>query len=463
MLVFDRRQRRQLDQLVEDAVGEHIPRRQFLYRAMAAGLSINAATTLLAACQGEPAPQASALEKVQSIDVLTVWSGEELESFNMINAAFTKKTGIKVNVEATRDLLAVLTTRLRGNSPPDISGISSINHFHELASQNKLVRLDTFLDMKQYQKNYAQAWIDFSSHDGKLYAVLPKANTKGTIWYNPRAFHEVGASVPQTWDELIELSDKLASQGKYPWSLGVESGATSGWPAADWIAEIYINKYGPELYDQWVAHKIPWTHPSIKDAFQTFGRIALGKHYVNGGAQAILATNFQDASYLPFEKPPRAYMYYLGDFTAGFIKHQFKGIKSGLDFNFFPFPEINPRYKGSVIGGADLMAAFKDNNGTRQFMEFMTTAEAQSIWVRRGGATSVNSAVEKSVYPDAIAWATAQQMTKAMAFRVSADDLMPQGLESAFWKGALNYIGDPNQLDNILNNLESIALIANQS
>lgn len=463
MLVFDRRQRQKLDQLVEDSVMTNIPRRQFLYRAIAAGLSINAAAALLAACQEDPVPQGSAHEKVQAIDVLTEWSGEEMESFKMINAAFTKKTGIKVNVEATRDLLAVLTTRISGNNPPDISGIPSVNHFHRLAGQNKLVRLDTFFDMKQYQRNYAQAWIDYSSDNGKLYAVLPKVNTKGTIWYNPRAFHEVGASVPQTWDEMIALSDKLVSQGKYPWSIGIESGATSGWPAADWIAEIYINKYGPEMYDQWVAHKIPWTHPSIKDAFQTFGRIALGKHYVNGGTQAILATNFQDASYLPFEKPPRAYMYYLGDFTAGFIKHQFKGIKGGQDFNFFPFPEINPQYKGSVIGGADLMAALKDNDGTRQFMEFMTTAEAQSIWVRRGGATSVNAAVDKSVYPDAIAWATAQQMTKATAFRVSADDLMPQILESAFWKGALSYIGEPDRLDAILQNLESIALISDQS
>ncbi|GCE21358.1 ABC transporter substrate-binding protein [Dictyobacter kobayashii] len=463
MPIFDRRQRHHLDQLVEDFVITRIPRREFLCRAMAAGLSISAATTLLAACEDNPGPQRNGSTKVQSIDVLTEWSGEELDSFNMINAVFTKKTGIKVNVETTRDLLAVLTTRLRGNNPPDVSGMPSVSHFHELAAQNKLVRLDTFFNMQQYQKNYAQAWIDYSSDNGKVYAVLPKANTKGTIWYNPQAFHEVGVSVPQTWDELLALSDKLARQGKYPWSLGVESGATSGWPAADWIAEIYLNKYGPDLYDQWVAHKIPWTDASIKDAFRTFGQIALGKHYVNGGAQAILATNFQDASYLPFEKPAKAYMYYLGDFAAGFIKNQFKTIKSGQDFSFFPFPSINPQYKGSVIGGADLLTAFKDNDGSRQFMEFMTTAEAQSIWVKRGGATSVNSAVEKSVYPDAVAWATAQQMTKATAFRVSADDLIPQTVQYAFWKGTLTYISDPGQLDSVLNTIESQAQLAYQA
>ncbi|GLV60532.1 ABC transporter substrate-binding protein [Dictyobacter sp. S3.2.2.5] len=463
MLVFDRRQRRQLDQLVADAVAVPMPRRQFLYQAMALGLSLDAAAALLAGCEPEPAPPVATPPKVQSINVLNEWSGEEQESFQLITSAFTHKTGIKVNLETTRDLLAVLSTRLRGNNPPDISGIPSINHFRQLAAQNRLIRLDTFFDMKQYRQNYAQAWIDFSSYDGKLYAVLPKANAKDTIWYSPRAFHEIGVSVPHTWDEMIALSDQLVSKGKYPWSLGIESGATSGWPGADWIAAIYINKYGPDLYDQWVTHKIPWTHHSIKDAFEIFGRVALGKHYVNGGAALILSTNFQDASYLPFVKPPHAYMYYLGDFTAGFIKHQFKGIQSGQDYSFFPFPQIDPRYKNYAIASADLMAAFKDNNGTRQFMEFLTTVEAQSIWVRRGGATSVNSAVAKSVYPDEIAWACAQQILRSDTLRISADDLMPQELEDAFWKGVISYIGTPDQLDDILRKIEATALITDQS
>jgi alpha-glucoside transport system substrate-binding protein len=459
MPIFDRRNRRDLDQLVEEFITtNNINRRQFLQRAAAAGLSIGAASSLLEACGGSTTSTSST--KVTSIDALTEWSGNELDAFNAINAAFTAKTGIKVSVESTRDLPAVLSTRIRGNNAPDIAGLPTLALFNQLANQNKLVQLDKFFNMSQYQQSYAQAWIDQSTVNGHLYAVLPKANTKGTIWYSPKQFQANGYTIPQTWNDLVALSDKIASSGKYPWAMGVASAASSGWPAADWVDQIYLNLNGPQMYDQWVAHKIPWTDPSIKNAIQMFGQIAHGKHYINGGPQEILATAFQDASYLPYDAPPKAYMYYLGDFTEGFITAQFPSLKAGTDYDFFNFPTINSQYAGAVTGGADIMVAMQDNNGTRQFMQYMSTAEAQSIWVKRGGATSVNKGVDLSLYPNAVAKASAQQLTQATSFRVGADDLMPAAMENAYWKGMLSYIGDASQLNSVLSSLESTAMSA---
>ena len=61
--------------------------------------------------------------------------------------------------------------------------------------------------------------------------MLPKANSKGTVWYNPKQFQANGYTTPTTWDDLVALSTKIAGSGKYPWSMGVASGAASGWPA----------------------------------------------------------------------------------------------------------------------------------------------------------------------------------------------------------------------------------------
>lgn len=456
MPIFDRHEKQSLDQLVEDFTQHHkVNRREFIQRAMAVGLSASAAASLLAACGGGNGNGSNT--KVSSIDVLTEYVTEELDSFNAINAAFTKKTGIKVTVESTRDLLAVLNTRVRGNNPPDVAGMPSLSEFQTLAKQGKLIALDSFINMSQLQQQYSQAWIQFGSLNGHLYAVFPKANTKGTIWYSPKQFTSLGLSIPKTWNDLITLSTQIANSGKYPWAMGVESSASSGWPAADWVDQIYLNLNGPDLYDKWYQHQIPWTDSSIKNAIQMFGQIVQGTHYINGAPQSILATNFQDASYQPFDSPPKAYMYYLGDFTEGFITTQFPHLQAGTDFNFFNFPTINPTYAGAVTGGADIMAALKDNDGTRQYMQFMTTVEAQSIWPKRGGATSVNKQVPLSDYGDPVARAAAQQLTSASVFRVGADDLMPTQMENAYWSAMLSYIGNPSKLDSILSSLESTA------
>ncbi|HLX58127.1 MAG TPA: ABC transporter substrate-binding protein [Ktedonobacteraceae bacterium] len=457
MPIYDRQQQKSLDQLVEEYVTtNNINRRQFMQRAIAAGLSVSGASALLAACGGSTSPS-STPATVTSIDVLHEWSGNELTAFTTITNNFTKKTGIKVNGEATRDLLTVLSTRVRGNNPPDAAGMPNISLFQQLATQGKLLQLDSILG-SVYQQDYAPVWQQFASVNGHYYAVLPKASTKGTIWYNPKQFQANGYTIPTTWDDLIALSNKIAGQGKYPWSMGVLSAGSSGWPGADWIDQIYINLNGPDMYDKWYKHQIPWTDPSIKNAWQMYGQIVNGPHYIKGAPQSILATAFQNASYLPYDTPPQAYMYYLGDFTSGFISAQFPSITAGTDYNFFPFPTINPQYAGADTGGADIFAAFKDNNGTRQFMQYMASAEAQTVWVQTQVGTSVNKAVSLSAYPNDVERKAAQQLTSASSFRFGADDLMPSAMENAYWAGVLNYIQHPSQLDSILSSLESTAM-----
>ena len=472
MPTFDRRNRQALDALVEEyttrptLTESTMSRRIFLQRATAAGLSVSAASALLAACGAVPStgPSASSTPAtVTSIDVLTEWGGSELDSFKAMIKAFSDKSKITVNVESTRDLPAVLQTRVRGNNPPDVVGMPNLDLMHQMADQGKLLALDKFIDMNQYKQDYAQSWIDLASWKGTLYAVLPKGNSKATVWYNPTTFKAVGGTIPQTWDDMIALSDKLASSGKYPWAMGVESSASSGWPAADWVSEIYMNKYGPDMYTKWVKHQIPWTDPSIKDAIQMFGQIATGKHYINGAPQSILATNFQDATYQPFTSPPKAYMYYLGDFAAGFITAQFPNAKAGTDFNFYPFPTINAQYKGAITGGADIMVGMKDNDGSRQFLQFMASAAAQTIWVKRGGSTAVNKSVNLDDYPDPVSRQSAQVLTSATAVILSVGDLVPAALQAAYWKGLLTYIGNPSQLDSVLSGLEDTAKQAYQS
>jgi alpha-glucoside transport system substrate-binding protein len=447
MLIRYRQHQKEVDGLVEAYAEQRLGRRTFLHRIMATGLSLGAATSLLAACDQGSAP-------ITSIDVLNVWIDEELESFKAVVEPFTKKTGIRVNLESTRNLNVALTIRLRGNDPPDLAVLPNPAQLRQMASQGQLIHLDTFLDMHKMHSDYASDWLDLASFGGRLYALISKAANKGTIWYNPTHFKAQGYHTPTTWQGLLALSDEIARSGQYPWSLGVENGAASGWPAADWIAEIYLRQFGKELYDQWVAHQIPWTHTSVRQAFQLFGQIVGGKHYVMGTPQTILRTDYKNACYKPFAKPPQAYMNYLGDFATGFITNQFPSAQPGIDFDFFPFPAFDARYTGAVTGSADLVVAMRDNDEVRQFMTYLSSSAAQAIWVKRGGATSVNKEVDLAVYPNDVARRSAHMLINATTFRFGADDMMPFAVEKVFWQQIQNFIADQSQLDTVLNTIE---------
>ncbi len=93
-------------------------------------------------------------------------------------------------------------------------------------------------------------------------------------------------------------------------------------------------------------------------------------------------------------------------------------------------------------------------------MEYIVSAEAQQVWVERGGFTSVNNQVSLDVYNNPLARLAAEQLTGATVFRFDADDSMPSTVQKAFWEGTLDYLQDPLQLDNILADIEATALDA---
>ncbi len=420
----------------------------------------------LAACGGEVTKEVEVIKEVEktpeplgSANVIHQWvSGGERESFRALVGPWENLTGGTVSDTGTRDILAIITTRVEGGNPPDIAVLAAPGTMRKFAKEGELVALDSFLDMDKIRDEYSQAWIDLCTVDGKFYCIVWKASSKATVWYNPKSLAAAGDQVPTTWDEMVALSDKTVAAGLSPWSMGMESGGASGWPGTDWIASILLAESGPDVYDQWVNHEIPWTDPVVKSAFEKYGQIGLTEGYVPGGADFILSTNFVPASYLPFESPPKAGMYHLGSFTAGFISEQFPDLVAGQDYDFFPFPPVDAAYDGAVTGGADLLVMFKDNATNRSLMEYLASAAAQQIWVGRGGFTSTNNAISLDNYEDPIERKVAEQLTTAKIFRFDADDIWGGDLQATFWSGILDYLRNPDKLDRVLGEIEAAAV-----
>lgn len=403
-------------------------------------------------------PAVGASQKIGgSVKVLAVWGGDERESFLAMVKPFEEQTGIRVEYEGTRDLNAVLTTRVQAGNPPDMAGLPGPGQMAGFARRGRLVPLDRVLDLRVLGGQYARSWLDLGNVDGKLYGIFVKAALKGLIWYNPQAFRQAGAVVPKTWNELTALADRLAQSGKTPWCIGLESGAASGWPATDWIEDILLRSAGPQIYDRWVRHEIPWTHPAVKKAWQMFGAIATNPKYVLGGQQGVLSTNFGESPYPMFVDPPRCYLHHQATFIQGFIQKQFPNLQAVKDFNFFAMPAVDPAFAGAAIVAGDLFGMFRDTPQARALMQWLVTPEAQAIWVRRGGALSPNRKMNPESYPDALSRNTGHLMTSAGIVRFDGSDLMPEAVNNAFWKATLDYVQNPTALDGILQRLDRIA------
>jgi len=395
---------------------------------------------VLLACGAAPSSSADPV-----IRVVASWTGRELDAFRKVLSPFEARTGYRVDYVASRDLRGTLAQQVAEGRPPDIAGLAGPPHMADLARAGALRDLADAIDLRAYKDAVAPTFIDLGTVDGHLVGVFIRSTVKGLIWFNP-AVH--GHEAPATWSELELMTVQMGETT--PWCLGLASRESSGWPGTDWIESFLIGQSGVDVYDEWVAGELSWTSAEMVRAWKAFGRIA-SESTVFGGIRGAIDTDFAEAGEPLFADPPGCLFLHQGSFMPTFWQQD--GRVPDRDFDFFPFPEVDPAYRGAVIGAGDLFGLLTDSGPARELLAYLVTPEAQTIWVSTGGALSVHRKV--TAYPDTIASRAATMLSQADQFRFDASDLMPGDLNGAFWQGVLDYTEDPSRLSSILAGLDA--------
>lgn len=384
----------------------------------------------------------------EEVKVIGTWGGDEETAFREMVKPWEDRTGATVKYTGTRDLNIILSNGIQSGVLPDLAGLPGPGQMAEYAAAGALIDLSGVLDVDTYRSETAAALVDLGTVEGKIVGVFIKSAVKGLIWYNPKVV-DFSSSAPATWDDLQAAITANADKADAAWCVGIESGAASGWPGTDWIEDIVLRQAGPDVYNSWWQGETKWTDPAIKAAFETFGQVVENSY---GGPTGVNATNFEVAGDPLFASPPGCLLHHQASFITGL--GAFKTAASGTDYNFFPFPDISSQFTGAVEGAGDLFGMFNDTPAARSLMAYLVTADAQDIWVKRGGALSANK--NATSYPDDISRRSAELITNAEAFAFDASDLMPQEMNAAFWKGVVDYVADASKLDAILAELDTI-------
>jgi ABC-type glycerol-3-phosphate transport system substrate-binding protein len=391
-----------------------------------------------------------------TVTVLSLWGGSEKEAFEKVLAGFTAKTNIKTKYETARDFLPVIRTRLAAGNPPMVAIVPRPGIVADLAQDGSLITFgDLGLDSDAINENYAKAWTDLTTIDGETYGIVAKANSKSTVWYKPKSLQELGAETPETWDQLLELTDKYKQAGKTPWAVG----AGDGWPLTDWFESIYLYQSGPEKYEQLFSGEIEFTDQSVKDALTEMVKIINGEN-VPGGIEAALGTAFVDSIGQVFGQNPKAELYYEGGFVGGIAVGEVNpSLKPGTDIDFFPFPKFSDDIGQPLLGAGDVAVAFENNEDVKALMEYLASPEAGTIWVSTGAIVSPNKGVDLSAYPNELVKKEAEQVREAEVFRFDGSDLLPGALGTEWPSVLQGVIKDPSKTDQLLEDFQSQASV----
>lgn len=389
-----------------------------------------------------------------SVTMMGVLGGAELDAFLSVMAPFEEATGITVEYESTRDLGAVLQTRIDAGNPPDLVSTPGIGQMAAFATGGSAIDLATFLDMEQLQADYDQGLLDAASVDGLLFGVFDAVNVGGLIWYNPKTYD--GPNDAASWDELQTWTEQAAASGETPWCIGLESGPASGWPGANLITDLILRQAGPEAYGRWWQGDLPWTDPAIRRSFETYGAIATDPRMVHDAPSSVLATGFANAADGIWADPPTCYLHPQANFMGSIVSGNFPDLAPIDDIDFFPMPDFDAEQPGVRQVSGEIVGMFNDTPQARALVTYLTTPAAQALIAGTGNWLSANKRVPADAYPSPFTAKAAEVLAGAGSVHYYGNALMPQEMSDAFWTAVLDYTTDPTRLDEILVELDAI-------
>ncbi|MBI5959091.1 MAG: carbohydrate ABC transporter substrate-binding protein [Chloroflexi bacterium] len=387
-------------------------------------------------------PRAAAQDAIEcygsegsEVSVLSVWAGEEENTFKAVLAPVLEACEITLNHEGTRDLNTVLDSRVQGNQPPDIASMPNPGALTVYA--DKLVSLD---ELNVHAENYVQGWKDLGSVDGVWVGLPIKTDIKSLVWYSPLAFEAAGYTVPTTWDEMIALMDQMVADGDVPpLSMGFESGGATGWTATDFVQDILIRTAGVEATNGLVDGTTAWDDPAVVAGWELY---ASWVENYGGGADAAITTSFGDAILLPFQDPPAAWMVKQSGFAgSAFVAPNFPDYIYGEDFAFFVLPSADGAAVPMQVGG-DFIGAFNNTPAVQAILGYLSSAAGAAAWAASGFDLTPNSAVTPDAYGDnPISADKAAALGAAPDVTFDVGDLLPAGLGQAEFDGITAVVG----------------------
>ena len=375
----------------------------------------------------------------ETVDIFAQWIDAEGQSFDDSLDAFREATGINVVYSGITNYETVLGARVEGGLAPDIAQIAQAGTLKSYAADGKLIALDDVLDVDQVKADYSPGFIDAGSYEGKIYGLFYKQDLKSIVWYPVQAFADKGYEVPETWAELIELSDKIVADGSNPWCTSIEHGDASGWVATDWIEDVLLRTAPTETYDKWVTHEIPFNDPAVVAAAELVGEIFFTEGYTFGGNTRINGTWVGDSQTPMFDPAgPKCWLHKQAAWIPDFWP---EGKVPEVDSKFFYLPPIEAEFGNPVLGGSDMFMMFNDRPEVRALMQWFSTPDSVAERVATGAFLAASNAVPLASYTSYPMSGLAEIAQSATVSRADASDSMLKEVgQGTFWKGMVKWI-----------------------
>ena len=313
---------------------------------------------------------------------------EELEAISI-------KTGYKITYIPLNDVNAYLNNNL---NEPDMAILTDIQSLKILGESKTLLPVNQFYSQLEIE-NYSQHLIDLvsSEENSEIYGHWIRLFNNSLIWFNVDRYNQYGAPEFKTFDEIIEFTKENSKEGNELWCLTIDSaenqplldyeyGESSGWIISNWLENIVLSNYGPEIYDLWSQNEVKFSDQEIILSLLDIGKIIHNKNQIFKGKEYFIRSQVSNSPKNLASDSSTCVFSLSGHHSI----NDFPSDKNfGEDYDFFIFP--SDEYSEMVIGFGDTLSLLNYDKPTVEVYKSLISSDFGEIWASKQDTLFISS------------------------------------------------------------------------
>lgn len=288
----------------------------------------------------------------------------------------------KIVITAPADAGTVLKTRLAKNDIPDIVALGGDNNYKELQGAGVLEDLSGETFVSDVQDSYLQMVYDVNANKEQAAYGIPYATNVSGVLYNVDKFKKLGLTVPTTWDEFMDVVDKIEAAGEEPFLLTYKD---------NWTGLCPWNSMAPDLQPEGFTDARVINETTFAETHQEIAQKYL--QIISHAQDDFMGTTYDDGN-KAFANGEACMM-----INGNWAINQFITVNSDFHVDMFAFPASNDTAKNYVTSGVDvLFAAAKDSKHldvAKEFIAYMLEEKNAQAYIDDQFAFSAVKGVEQ--------------------------------------------------------------------
>ncbi|MNM26014.1 Multiple sugar-binding protein precursor [compost metagenome] len=366
------------------------------------GLIAVALTTAIAGCSGSAAKDDSAgnssgdSKKTQTLRIAMGSPGEALiKVWEEIGKEFeSQHEGIKVEFNYQDDdtyQTIGLPNLLSGKNAPDLYFEWAGQRLQTRVNDGYAADITEQLQSSGLKDMFADGSFNGMSFDGKTYMIPTAGDVTNVIFYNKKIFSDLGLEPPTTWDQFLEVCEKIKQAGTTPIMIG----NSDLWTAGNWVGHILSRVVGEDAYSEALQLKQPFNSPDFVKAYGYVQEL-WNKGYINDNVNA-LGDSEADMLFLN----GKSAMHPIGSWIVPTAIEEAPDLELGY-FNTPSFADGKGN-QNSIIGVLNGMVVNKNSkliNEAIEFMKLYSSAESSKKLSAAGAVPITKDGIDRDSTPE---------------------------------------------------------------